>query len=297
MSCNLPSINALLAFEAAARLGSIRQAGTELALSHTVVSRHIRTLEARVGTKLVISSATGVALTDDGLRYHREIGRALKILAEATDLLHPPQARGEIRIWCAAGLATRWLTRRLPEIEKALAPTEIVLTPTDRMPRFSHRDADVAITYGMQAEPSLQQEILSWPRMFPVASPDFLRRTGPVVDLEDLARRPLLHEDSKEQWRRWLQRAGMASVPVLGGPRLWYADVTVEAALQGQGVALANPLLVRDELAAGRLQEVLVTQVTLDPYVLRAPVDSWNTPSVRRLHRWLKAELGQETLG
>jgi LysR family transcriptional regulator, glycine cleavage system transcriptional activator len=155
----------------------------------------------------------------------------------------------------------------------------------------------MAITYGAKPAREVRAQTLVTPRMFPVASPTFLARRGPFDRPEQLLTQALLHEQSRDEWRQWFAAAGVDPVPHLPGPRLWYADVTIEAALQGQGVALANQLLVSDELAAGRLSEIFATDIRFEPYSLQAPSARWHDPSMRKLRRWLTARLTAEEAG
>lgn len=294
MARRLPPLVALRAVEAAARLGSMRRAAAELSVSHAVVSRHIRNLEEWIGIKLLTVSRNGAVPTSEGERFLQQVSAGFDLIAAATEELKPSHEHGEIRIWCAAGLATRWFTRRLPELQAVLPALDIVLVPTERTPDFSRREADMAITYGATPARDVRAQALVTPRMFPVASPTFLARRGPFDAPAQLLTQALLHEQNRDEWRAWFTAAGVDSVPHLPGPRLWYADVTIEAAIQGQGVALANRLLVADDLAAGRLSELFATDIRFEPYILQAPSPRWNDPVMRQLRRWLSARLAAE---
>ncbi|RJF94517.1 LysR family transcriptional regulator [Oleomonas cavernae] len=291
MSRRLPPLVALRAFEAVARLGGTRRAGDDLNVSHTVISRHLRNLEAWAGVRLIEREGRGIVLTAEGRRYYERIAKGFDVIADATEELSPRDSGGEMRIVCVPGLAVRWLTRRLASLEAALPGVEIILQPTDRSPDFAKGEADAEIGFNLRALPGLSQVELLRPRFFPVASPVFVARRGPFDGPADLAVAPLIHEESREQWRLWLAQAGLDPVPPLHGPRLWHADAAIEAALQGQGVALANALLVGDDLASGRLVEVLSTDVTLGSYSLLAPTAAWDSRNLVRLRRWLADEL------
>jgi DNA-binding transcriptional LysR family regulator len=291
LSRRLPPLVALRAFEAVARLGGTRRAGDDLNVSHTVISRHLRNLEAWAGVRLIEREGRGIVLTAEGRRYYERIAKGFDVIAEATEELSPSGGGGEMRIVCVPGLAVRWLTRRLASLEAALPGVEIILQPTDRSPDFAKGEADAEIGFNLRALPGLTQVELLRPRFFPVASPVFVARRGPFDRPADLAVAPLIHEESREQWRLWLAQAGLDPVPPLHGARLWHADAAIEAALQGQGVALANALLVGDDLASGRLVEVLSTEVTLGSYSLLAPAAAWDSRNLVRLRRWLADEL------
>ncbi|MCF4166420.1 LysR substrate-binding domain-containing protein [Zavarzinia compransoris] len=296
MSRRLPPLVALRAFEAVARLGGTRRAGEDLNVSHTVISRHLANLESWAGVRLVARDGRGLVLTPEGRRYHERIARALDLIAEATEELSPRGGAGEMRIFCVPGLAVRWLARRLSGLEAALPGVDIALQPADRSPDFRAGEADAEIAFDPAPAPGVAQCDLLAPRFFPVASPLFVERRGPFRAAADIAAAPLIHEDSREQWRRWLALAGLDAVPPLHGPRLWHADAAIEAALQGQGIALANSLLVGDDIAAGRLVEVLDSDIRLGTYRLRAPAALWETRDLTRLRRWLTVAVGASPL-
>jgi DNA-binding transcriptional LysR family regulator len=180
---------------------------------------------------------------------------------------------------------------RLAALETLLPRHEIVLRPTDRSPDLVRGEADVEIRFGSRSEPGVRSEELATPRFFPVASPAFLAARPAVATAADVAALPLVHEDSREQWRRWLAAAGLDPVPPLEGPRLWYANVAIEAVLLDQGVALVNRLQVGREIAECRLVELLDTAIGLGPYEIRADAARWTDPVVVELRRWLRQEM------
>ena len=124
---------------------------------------------------------------------------------------------------------------------------------------FSRGEADAEVVYLESAESTdrVRAELLARPRVFPVASPTFMARYARVETTPDLLRLPLIHEDSTDQWAQWLTLAGLPVVPSLNGPRLWHAHLAIEAARLGQGVALANEMLVEDDLKSGALIELV----------------------------------------
>jgi LysR family glycine cleavage system transcriptional activator len=287
----LPPLSALRAFEAVARLGSVRKAAAELQVDHSAVSRHVRNLEAFLGVRLLDSDSRGSVPTPEGRRYQEQAALAFDVIAQATEALRPARTRGELRIWCVPGLAVRWLMPRLKDLERLLPDREIVLRPTDQAPDLARGEADVEIRFNPRPGPGIRLEELAAPRFFPVASPAFLAGRPAVRTVADLAALPLVHEESREQWRTWLGLAGLDPVPPLDGPRLWYANVAIEAALMGQGVALVNRAQVGPELADGRLVELLATDVRLGAYVFQTGAERWGEAAPAKLRRWLEAEL------
>lgn len=285
----LPPLVALRAFDALGRTHSIRAAGDELAVSHTVVSRHVHNLESWLGLALVEPRGRGLVLTPAGARYHGQIARAFDAIARATSDLQPA-ARRTLAIWCFPGLANRRLLARLPELEQRLPEWQIVLHPTLARPDLSRGEADAEILYADHPENTagLRAELLARPRVFPVASPSFHARHPGLRSPEQVLRLPLIHEDSTDQWERWLDAAGVDAPRPLHGPRLWHAHLAIEAARLGQGVALANELLVEDDLRQGALVEIVSSDVRLSGYHFVAAAARWDEPAIAILREWLR---------
>jgi DNA-binding transcriptional LysR family regulator len=262
-----------------------------LALSHTVVSRQVADLEAWLGVRLVDRGPRGVRLTDEGQRYFAIVTRLFDDLSEATADLRRHRGAATLRIWCAPGLASRWLAPRLSAIRALLPDVDIVLRATDQRPDLAAGDADVDLRYALEAEARWRALMLIHPRMFPVAAPDWCRAHPGLIAPADLLGQPLIHEESREQWRRWFEEAGVTPGAPLAGPRLWDANLTLDAAASGQGIALATAPIARDDLAAGRLVEVLPTDIRLGGYWFAALPSRWNEPAIARLRTWMTEAL------
>lgn len=279
------------AFDAVARLGSMRKAGQDIGLSHTVVSRHVKNLEAWLGTKLVLAGPRGISLTRDGQQFHGAVSQAFTLIVAAADSLRYTARKGTLRIWCMPGLATRWLTPRLSQIEKVLPKVEIVLRASDRAPDLGQLEADVMIGFGdLDKLPSDVVPIAN-PRMFPVASPEWVADNAAVCTAEDLAHVPLIHEEDRQQWLAWFKAIGYEPGIPLAGPRLWNANLGLDAALAGQGVALATPLNAGADIAAGRLVELFATDVRLGGYYLRALPHRWREANLSAFRAWIENSL------
>jgi len=292
----LPPFAALRAFEAVSRCGSIRRAAEELGVDHAAVSRQVRQLQDWLGTPLARTSPKGVFLTPAGADYAAVLSKAFSDMAQATARLGRNRAADTLTLWCLPGFALRWLTPRLADFTRAWPEIEIIVRPGDRRPDLLGLEADCEIHYGEITDPGVRQAVLATPRVFPVASPFWLAQRPEFAEVAALPRAPLIHEESDAQWRLWFGRAGVAFVDGVGssglkGPRLWHAHLAIEAAKLGQGVALANDLLVSRELAAGELIEIGATKVALQPYVLAARAERWSEPALTRFRRWLMAQM------
>ncbi len=302
-----PPYATLRAFEAVGRLGGIRRAALALGLDHAVVSRHLRALEQWAGVPLINRQREGRVLTDAGAQYHQRITRALDEIAQASAELISVRNDGVLRIWCMPGFAVGWLTSRLPRFQALVPQVDLVLRPHDTSPDFTRYEADVDIHYFAGLEPlhltgasGARRIEIAHPEVFPVANPSVARSLRPIARIQELLDAPLLHEESEAHWRSWFAACGVVCPERLPGPRLWHAHLAIEAARHGQGVALANPFLLGDDLAAGRLVPVLEKhlggRITLGVYAFTARADRWQSPPVAELRRWLLVEISR-TLG
>jgi DNA-binding transcriptional LysR family regulator len=288
----LPPLSMLRAFEAVGRHGSMRKAADDLGVCHTVVSRHVQNLQDWFGTRLVETGPRGVALTEQGALVYAATAAAFDRIAEATAELRPDRVGArQLRLWCVPGLASRWLPPRLSDLQAALPGVEIVVRATTEKPDLKRGDADAVICFGETPPEGGRALQLERTRIFPVASPEWIERQPPIETLGDLAKCFLIHEDSRDQWRRFFRAAGHEPPSTLHGPRLWYASSAHEAALAGQGVALATRLQAADDLVAGRLVELLATEVCLGGYWFVAAEQRWDTAVILRLRQWFAASV------
>lgn len=303
----LPPLAALRAFEAVGRLGGVRRAAKELSIDHAVVSRHVRSLEAWVGIPLVVRTSSGYDLTELGEIYHQQICAAMMAIANATGALLKADGVLKLHIQCIPGFASLWLSDRLGDFISKNKDIDIDFHPSDSSPDFRGKDVDGDIRYLRQWEEADLPKVVhtfefARPEVFPVASPD-LAATLPVIHhARDLFEIPLLHEDNDLEWQHWFAGQGLETPERLPGSRLWHAHLTLKAAQQGHGVALANSLLLRDDIEAGRLVEIKPAEGQFVPvrfggYTFIAREDRWNSPAIVRFRRWLQsAALSTEKL-
>lgn len=293
----LPPLAALRAFEAVARLGGVRRAAKELNIDHAVVSRHIRSLETWVDTQLVVRDSTGYSLTNEGETYYAEVYAALTQIANATARLIKREGDLKLSIWCIPGFAWLWLSDRLGEFIAANPDIDVDFRPADSSPDFRSKEVDGDIRYLREWEEAdlprqLHRIEIARPQVFPVASPELIARMPPIREAADLLDWPMLHEDSDAEWVHWLKAQGVSGDARLPGMRLWQAHLTLNAARQGHGVALANPMLLNDDLETGRLCRVMPEHGTFETvkfggYTFLAREDRWNAPATFRFRRWL----------
>jgi len=293
----LPPFAALRAFEAVGRLGGIRKAAQELSVDHAVISRHIRALEAAIGKPLVDRSGAFARLNNEAMKFHARISNALAEISDATYELHNENNSNEFVMWCVPGLASRWLAGRLNSFRSTNKDIEIELRPTDTSPDFSQKEADGDIRFFRDISPpvsvrGVQYKELARPVVFPVASPEWVAARPPIDDIRNFLDMPLLHEENEDEWRGWFTAHGIEVRNTLKGPRLWHAHITIDAARRGEGVALANPFLIENDLETGKLIRVGGAKkqrfaVSIGAYHLMIREDLCHSTSILRFSRWL----------
>jgi LysR family glycine cleavage system transcriptional activator len=300
----LPPLAALRAFEAVGRLGGIRRAAKELMIDHAVVSRHIRSLEGWVGVQLVVRHGTGYTLTEPGEIYHQQIYAAVTAIANATGALMKGGDELKLRIQCIPGFASLWLSDRLGDFMSANKDIDVDFHPSDQSPDFRGKDVDGDIRYLRFWEEAAMPKMVhrfefARPHVFPVASPDYLASIPAIGHARDFLDLPLLHEDNDLEWRHWLTGQDVEPPERLPGSRLWHAHLTLKAARQGHGIALANPMLLRDDIQEGRLVAVVPEGGEFVParfggYTFIAREDRWNAPAIVRFRRWLQSAVAAD---
>ncbi|MEA1652589.1 transcriptional regulator GcvA [Nitrospirillum sp. BR 11164] len=289
----LPPLPALRAFEAAGRLLSFRQAGEELLITQSAVSHHIRQLEDSLGVALFLRHARGVTLTEDGARYLAAVRQAFGLIAEATRDVRAQGARQTLRVSMVPSFAANWLVPRLDRFAAAHPDVDLILDPTLRKVDVPNGEADVGIRYGAGPQPGdgLAGRLLHVDRLAPVAAPALLRRGPPLQAPADLLAHPLLFTIRPLEWRVWA-RAADVDLQAARTVQLTDYNIVLQAAVEGQGVAMGRALLVQDRLRAGTLVSLFPEVVVETPQVAhwlvwaaaRAP-----TPAMTAFIDWIVA--------
>ncbi len=271
----LPPLNALRAFEAAARHGSLSKAADELGVTPGAVSQQIRQLEDVLGLALFRRHARGVALTEDAAAALPALSDAFERMRQAIESFAGVGDQTRVRLGAPAAFARKWLTPRLMRFEAESAGPEGVTTrvvlATDAAPGDLDRlQLDVDIRFGPGGHGGLEARRLLTETVSPAAAPALLASYGD--GREALARAPLLHDVAAEtdpgapDWPRWLAEAGVerdTDGPAASlGDRLTQSDHIVDAAVAGRGIGLVRRVLAADDIAAGRLDTILVGGVT-----------------------------------
>ncbi|MDH2313537.1 transcriptional regulator GcvA [Methylobacterium brachiatum] len=290
MHRRLPPLNALKAFEAAARHASFTRAAEELRVTHGAVSRHVQMLEGWLGVPLFERHNRRVVLTEAGRSYAAEIGAALDRVALATAR---QVERGRPRLLHVNALATftlRWLIPRLSGFQVAHPAIEVRLT-TSNVPLANLADPfDVAIRGGPQTRPGHVAQPFLTERRIPVCSPALQQRL-PLQEPEQLRHHTLLHAATlPEVWPHWLRAAGVPDLVPQASVTLEHFYLTLQAALDGLGVAMGPERLIADDLAAGRLTRPFAgPSLPARSYYTYVPEARAEDPTVRAFCAWLTA--------
>ena len=262
-----PPLNAIRAFDAAARLGSYVEAAKALHVTQPAVGRHVKLLEDFLGIVLFERTSRGVTLTPPGRKYHQKIARALQLIIDAGEQAQPHNGDRWLRIMAVPGFAKRWLTPRLESIRHLRPGLKLAIEPNSTFADIDGKTADIGVGYGWEGQYPHVRATLITPRVFPVCSPSYLANIDPINSVKDLLQHHLLHYDDGEWWNTWLRSQGVdaqLSTDVL----YLNNDHVLSLAESGQGIALANEVLVKEELEAGTLVRVVEAQVALESYQL-----------------------------
>ncbi len=296
---HLPSLNGLRAFEAAARQLSFTRAAAELNVTQAAVSHQIRNLEDRLGLKLFVRQNRALALTAAGAQYLPAISTAFDGLAEATARLASRREGGALTVSTLASFAIKWLVPRLAGFQAAHPGIDVRITTSTDPVDFERDDVDLAIRYGRGDWPGLRAARLLGEDLFPVCSPALLAGPTTLARPADLAQNTLLHVTGyRDDWRVWLTATGTEGVDLEHGLTFDLAVTTLQAAIDGLGVAIGRTALVAADLDAGRLVAPFDVVLPIESaYYVVAPKTTWSQPKVARFRDWLLAAVAQEAAG
>lgn len=291
---SLPPLNAVRAFEAVGRHGSVKQAAQELFVTPGAVSRQLALLEEHLDMSLFDRSHRKLTLTHSGTLYLQGVSEALLRLSEATDVIKSTRGRDPLRIWCPMTFGLRWLVPRLPAFRAAQPERDVVFTTSLGPIDFSTRTSSVAIRIGHGNWPGCASHRLVDIKLTPVCSPALLQRLGPMTSPSDLARATLLQSAARPgYWRLWLAAAGASAIDPDRGMTFESVSLAYQMALDGAGVALGQLALVADDLQAGRLVAPFAQCTDSgDAFYLIYPSRLTNDPFVILFRDWLLGEAG-----
>jgi LysR family glycine cleavage system transcriptional activator len=288
----LPPLNAVRAFDAAARLGSYVEASKALHVTQPAIGRHVKLLEEWLGIQLFERTSRGVTLTVAGEKYHRKIAAALQLMIEAGKEARPKDAERWLRIMVVPGFAKRWLMPRIEGMRHLRPGLKFAIEPNSTFTDVDGKTADLGIVYGVDGQYAHSRESLIRPRVFPICTPDYLASVSPIESPGDLVKHNLIHVDDGEWWNLWFA-AHELDVHLNSDMLYVNNDHALSVAESGQGIALANEVLVREELKSGALVRVLEAEVKLESYRVLTPFAELSE-DVSWFIQWLKIELERD---
>ncbi|HYF88041.1 transcriptional regulator GcvA [Azospirillum sp.] len=288
----LPPLNPLRAFEAAGRLRSIRKAADELAVTPGAVSRQVQSLESHLGTPLFRREPREIVLTPEGERYLAAITQHFDGIREATRKLTGQTTIEVVRIRAYTTFAVKWLIPRLSSFHADNRTTEVRLTTSVEAVDFERENVDGAIRLGDGAWPGVEVDRLIANELVPLCSPALRRRAG-LKKIGDLAGQTLLHSLVRlDDWRYWLEAAGVEGIDPYAGPKYASSTLAYQAALEGQGIMIAQKALFAEDLRARRLVQPFGPPLDRGEftYYFIYPRNRMRNPSFRRFREWLLAQ-------
>lgn len=296
MARPLPPLNALRAFEAAARHLSFTKAAAELSVTPAAISHQIKALEALLGVSLFHRLPRALRLTDAGQAALPTLSQAFEMMSQGVEQIRAHSESGLLTISVSPAFGAMWLVPRLERFRARHPEIETRIDGTDRRVDLTRGDADVALRYGPGGYDGVRIDRLFGQVNTPVCSPALLKGAQPLRRPDDLRHHTLLHivwKDAEASWRMWLLAAGLPEIDPTRGPHFTQENMAVQAALDGQGVALVGDILVADHLAAGRLVRPfaphLSTPLSFAYYLLSAK-DNAEQPKVAAFRNWLLEE-------
>jgi LysR family transcriptional regulator, glycine cleavage system transcriptional activator len=302
MHSPMPGLNALRAFEAAARHLSLTKAALELHVTASALSHQIRGLEELLGMQLFVRGVRSIALTSAGKQLYPGLQTGFTHIRDAVAGLRPAGDEHILVISTPPGLTAKWLAPRLyrfsnahPEIDarvsSSLAATNFITDGVDVALRSLRDDA--------AADADLAIDKLIELTLIPVCSPRLIERQGPFATAAALTRVPLIHDDSlvkraeDPRWGDWFAAAGVVGVDVSHGLRFNSADHAIDATVEGAGVLLTYDFLAYDALRGGRLAVAFpLTLRSGRAYYFVCPRKQQDRPKVRAFREWVKQEVG-----
>jgi LysR family glycine cleavage system transcriptional activator len=292
----VPPLNAVRAFEAAARHLSITLAAEELHVTAGAVSRQIKALEESLGFHLFTRGHREISLTRRGSDYYRTVTRAFDLLREATRKVSRGRQRRQLKIRAYTTFAMRWLIPRLSGFHAAHPDIEVLLKASLQPVDFRKEDLDGAVRLGDGRWSGATCTRLVANVLAPVASPALVKAGHRLRKPADVAHHTLLHSIARpDDWRHWLQAAGVSEHQVDPAAGMTYESsaMAYAAAIEGQGLAIAQLFLVTRDLEEGRL--VMPFKKTVDmgdfTYYLLTPSDRDESASMTTFRQWLLEQL------
>lgn len=301
MARKLPPLNALRAFEAAGRRGSMSSAADELAVTPAAISHQIKILEEYFNVPLFHRSVRSIRLSDNGAALLPFVSDGLDMWAEGCRKLAAMDDTAPLIISSAPVFAAKWLVRRLGDFNADYPDISVHLDGSLSVVDFANDNADAAIRFGTGPYEGLHADPLVNEDVVPICAPSLMAGPHPLSKPENLKHHTLIHVDwfaaggVQPDWSMWLKTAGVEGVDSSKGPVVTSDSLAVEAALNGGGVVLVSEFLVRQDLEAGRLVKPFELFLPSNHwYWFLCPPENLERPKVRAFRDWLVKTVEEE---
>jgi LysR family transcriptional regulator, glycine cleavage system transcriptional activator len=295
---NLPSLNALRAFEASARHLSFKEAGRELHVTPGAISQQIKGLEEELGVPLFQRLTRSIVLTAEGQALRPKVVQAFQLLAAAVEGVRPAERPAFLTVSTFPSFAAKWLVPRLGRFSALHPGIDVRISSTPGLVDFHREAVDLAVRQGKGDWPGLRSVLLFNAELFPVASPALVDGPHPLREPADLRHHVLLHSNRGDaEWRLWLGAQSVPGVDPSRGPRFSDDALALEAAIEGQGVAISRDILVAGDLAAGRLVRPFAQSLPdlFGCYVV-CPPERFDEPRIAAFRDWIVEEARRNPL-
>lgn len=291
----LPPLNALKAFEAAARHESFTRAAEELCVTQGAVSHQVKALEFELGVKLFNRERQRLVITEAGREYLTTLRDAFDRIAVGTERLLQRQSAGALTVSTSPDFAAKWLVNRLGRFADEHPSIDLRVSATLHHVDFAREDVDLAVRHGDGNWPGLDVVRLSPEQLFAVCSPKLLAGRHRLTRPSDLLKLPLIHLDDRKAWAKWLEAAGVEGADLSHGPVLNHASMVIDAAIDGQGVALARTTLAATDLLSGRLVRPFAEELRIaKTYWVICPKATTTLPKIVTFREWLLTEAAND---
>ena len=286
-------MQALRALEAVARTGSLTKAAEAMHVTHGAISHQLKGLEADLGAQLVERVGRGIRLTDEGARFAARVRVALAELSEAVREVTEHSNPRQFRVSVMPSFAARWLLPRIGRFFAAHPDIDLDVRASVTLVDFRRDDVDAALRYGGGNYPGVVAEHLLDDIYFPVCSPRLGggRLPGHPAEIS----RYLLLRSENEFWQPWFRAAGLDWPEPTRGPIFNDASYLMQAAVDGQGIALARSSLIGNDIANGVLVRLFDIAVpSLNRYYLVYPPRLADSPKLAFFRQWLRDEIARD---
>lgn len=281
-------LNALRAFEAAARHESFSKAAAELHVSHTVVGQHVRNLEEWLCAPLFVRHKNWIELTDEGRMLAPRIAEGMRILSDACDAFHPSSTGNVIEVVAEPAISSRWLRRLIVEFQKNHPHIEINLRSAWSPPARTAADWDIVVHFERRIPGPRRATNRLFPiDGFPACSPTLLKQITTDKNALDIVSLPLIHDHGTTIWREWFEKFEPDSTVWEVGQVHSDLSLAIDAAVDGEGIILADYIICKRELETGTLVKIDERTVRCAWYCSMVSLDRRVNPSLRLFQSWL----------